>query len=278
MSIELLRIVAMLLIAFQHFPKIAQFYNHGHGFWQRLPLAEAASFITELGGGDCLFFGISVWFLCEETPSLKRSLGRAWQLEKQLLYYSFILFAIDLCLMKIGILNLSAKRLVIIAARTLFPVTLEHWWYPSAYVMFLIIFPPLTVGLYKLRQRYHFWLALALILFWGWIPNFAPSIARGMSYSIFLFVFQYVLLSYVKWYHPDVLKQKRVAYYLIAFGGVVGFISQALGQMYYVKKGRNVAFDEWLNCPACVIPMMIALGLLILANCSKNASILPLTN
>ena len=51
------------------------------------------SFLSNWGGvGDCLFFIISAWFLCDEEQSYERNISRCWHLEKQLWFWSLSLF------------------------------------------------------------------------------------------------------------------------------------------------------------------------------------------
>lgn len=59
-NIEILRIIAMLCIAFNHFPWPAQDIVGSGSFVERLPMSLLLSLISNLGGiGDCLFFFIS---------------------------------------------------------------------------------------------------------------------------------------------------------------------------------------------------------------------------
>ena len=53
--------------------------------------------LSNFGGlGDCLFFGISAWFLSEEIQGLGKNVKRVCMLEAQLLFYGTILFAATL--------------------------------------------------------------------------------------------------------------------------------------------------------------------------------------
>lgn len=89
-SFELLRIVAMLGIAFNHV--LIQDRMLG----QPLGVRSINKVLTNFGGvGDVVFFGLTAWFLCaQQTLSIKRNWRRIWLLERQVLFYSWLFFAL----------------------------------------------------------------------------------------------------------------------------------------------------------------------------------------
>lgn len=83
-NVELVRLIAMVMIVLNHTPWVNCLYvDPNIGYIQRLGMTLTVSFLSNWGGvGDCLFFIISAWFLCEENQSLKRNIARCWHLEK----------------------------------------------------------------------------------------------------------------------------------------------------------------------------------------------------
>ena len=96
-NIELLRIVGMLFIVWNHYLE-NDLLN-----WASIPLRSFSVLFSRLGGvGDTLFFGITAYYLCaQENKTLRQSAKRIWKLEKQLLFYSWILFAL-VCLIQVA--------------------------------------------------------------------------------------------------------------------------------------------------------------------------------
>lgn len=86
-NIELLRILSILIIMWTHLSLLPQLKETNYPFLSGL--------IANLGGvGDNLFFGITAWFMCNESPNFRKSCRRVWKLEQQLLFYALGLFAI----------------------------------------------------------------------------------------------------------------------------------------------------------------------------------------
>ncbi|WEV59328.1 acyltransferase [Bifidobacterium sp. ESL0728] len=267
-NVEILRLVAMLLIVLNHFPwpKIA-IWGTILPYTQRFPLVLLTSFLSNFGGlGDCLFFGISTWFLCMEQPDFRKSIRRVWQLEKQLLFYSFLFLFCSFAASAAGMITLSKKLILVNIVKAFFPVLLTHWWYPASYILFLLLFPWINAFLIKMGKQLHKSLSLILLLFWGFIPFGADQISHGMSYSIVLFIYQYILLSYIVWYKKDFLKSKKNARNLLLAGFIIGVTTQFICEMLLCFANKNVLFTKgWLNCPSCIPSMFMGLGMLMLA-------------
>lgn len=118
----------MFLILINHFPwNLENIVGHG-SYLERLPLDLVVALATNFGGvGDCLFFFISIWYLCEESPSLKRSCKRAWILEREQLFWSLTLFAVFLAVTALHATEpVSAKTFLRYAAQAFFPTATNH--------------------------------------------------------------------------------------------------------------------------------------------------------
>lgn len=126
-SLELLRIFAMFLICCNHFMQ-EMIGVAGLPLVQNIILC----FLSRLGGvGDCLFFGITAWFVSTGRPfGLRSAAKKVWRLWGQLLYYSVLLM--PLCL---------AMGDYKTAIECLLPVPFGLWWYPTAYALFILVAP-----------------------------------------------------------------------------------------------------------------------------------------
>lgn len=133
-SIELLRLVAMLMIVARHYITLNPFMEQ----FSTQPLTFTTMFyewIVSLGKiGVAVFFIISAWYLCEEThPTIRKGLKRAWILEREVLFYSlglmlvFVVFQPDLISKKTIALSFIPPFLVHIGGMSL----LTHSFWPS---------------------------------------------------------------------------------------------------------------------------------------------------
>lgn len=110
-NVEMLRIFAMLCITFNHFTWPTQEIVGSEHLLQHLPISTALSLISNLGGiGDCLFFFISVWYICEETANYKRQFKRVWILERELLFWSLLLLACNLLSQEFGFQEAYSRK------------------------------------------------------------------------------------------------------------------------------------------------------------------------
>lgn len=224
------------------------------------------SFLSSFGGiGDCLFFGLTAWFLCEEEPLFKKSVRRAWMLEKQLLFYAVILFVFQVTIWKcFGYGDMSPKHVLRMILSTAFPFASSHWWYPTSYILFLLLFPWFTIGLRALGKMRHGILAISLLVLHGVLPW---SIFRlDMAYSVVLFLYLYILLSFLKWYMPSILTDSRLAVKLIVCALGFDIVSVLLIQLIRPDAQNRV----WMNCPSNLPSLVISLGLLVLANTRRK--------
>ena len=257
-NFEFLRIVAMLAITLCHF--VARKYILSGD----IPIRWISVMLVDFWGlGDCLFFGITSWYLCMSNPTGKKAFRRVWQLEKQLWFYAIGIFAV-LAILQFGFglypFFASKGALAKAGLSSVAPVISELWWYPTAYVLFVLLHPFINACLRACGERIHRGLALSAFAIWGVIPFFPLN----MKLSVFLFLYQYVLLSYVRWYHDDLLRSRRLKTMLLAVGLGVGIcfdsvmaVAGAIG-----KLGRNYTY---MSQPWSFPSLFVALGLLMWA-------------
>lgn len=253
-NVEILRIIAMYLIIWAHlgpgeaiaslqYPLIAKLIPYGGG-----------------SIGDVLFFSISAWFLCKaRTPNLRTTLLRIWKLEKQLLFYSLGMFLICSAvwwLTGYPILR-SLFDWIHLGVVSVAPALLGTWWYPTAYILFLLLLPLMNAGLEAIGQRFHAVLALAMLAAFGAIPYFSNNMALG----VFLFAYQYILISYVRWYLPHIEQSARWAWGLFLGGMLLIIASFAIRQ---IIPSFGYGSEPW-KLPS----MAVAFGLLLIANQAK---------
>jgi hypothetical protein len=139
-----------------------------------------------------MFFTISAWFLSEHQSGMRSSFKRVWILEREVLFWSLVSLGVAAA---VGY-PLSAKDLI----RSLMPTVTSQWWYVTAYILFSLIYPFLTKGLRALGRRNHAILCIITLVVWGVVAGLLPTVTMGMSDSVFLLIYIYVIVSYWNWY------------------------------------------------------------------------------
>lgn len=257
-SIELLRIIAMFMILMHHFSV------HNNYAIQRLSWGMERFFFQLImaGGGKVgvvIFFTISAWFFLDGEQTIRSNLKRVWILERELLFWSLTL--------SMFYLVFDSKDIGIkLVMKSVMPLTMELWWYATAYAIFLVLLPFLSKGLKALGREYHLVLAIAVLIIWG-LTSFIPEALNGLAHvsssltGVFGFIYLFILISAYKWYmKPFTLKQ----IWLMIGAGFVFFllytgISIAVGLFGY--KLDIFIIGDW-ELPV----VMIGFGLFLLFN------------
>lgn len=191
-SIELLRIIAMFMILMHHF-----IVHNGYDVL-KLPLGPERIFfqLVMAGGGKVgvvIFFSISAWFFLDKEQTIKSNLKRVWIMERELLFWSLILLAFYLIFDRA---DLGMKNLV----KSFAPLTMNVWWYATAYAIFLALLPFLSKGLKALGREYHLALATTVLAIWG-LTSFIPkTLGDSALTGVFGFIYLFILISAYKWY------------------------------------------------------------------------------
>lgn len=222
-SIELLRIIAMILIVGHHL------YMHSAAVPVEQSSSKLIRFLFQMiflqGGwvGDILFFSISAWFIAGEPPSLKKNLKRIWNLEREVLFWSATLLILSVFLKFRGVNVLPSDfSWGILVIKSILPTSTTLWWYVTSYTLFLLFAPFLVSGLKFLSQRNHALLALITLGLWGIGTLFPLSILDFPGLSVFTFMFWFILITYYRWYMKPLAISTR--WKLLACGEMIYLI------------------------------------------------------
>ena len=185
-SIELLRIISMLMIVFSHFA------THG-GFTfplQTLSIPRLWWNFIEMGGsfGVDVFVLISGYFLITDKGgffNIKRIL-KFWG---QVFFYSIVIYGI------FGIAGVSEFGIVSLV-KTIFPITFGSWWFASTYFVLYIIHPFINILLRNLDKSTFQKLLVMVVLIWCIIPTFTTS--SYQSNNLLWFITLYSVAGYVR--------------------------------------------------------------------------------
>ena len=187
-SIDLLRIISMVMIMFHHFA------YHGNFEWNynEITIPHLWYNFILMGGkvGVNIFVLISGFFLIENTERLfqPKKLLKFWG---QVVFYSITTYFLSIVLQ---INNFDIKQIIKIC----FPITYPGWWFASTYFMLYLIHPFLNKLLHDLNKNVYQYLILLLVLCWSIIPTLTTQLFE--SNSLLWFITLYVIAGYAKIY------------------------------------------------------------------------------
>lgn len=234
-----------------------------------MPGAIIVTILSGLGGiGDILFFGITAWYMTMEKPDFRRSLRRVWMLEKQLLFTSFALFAVFLALRMSGLYapHMNHMDIMKILFRTLFPIVGTMWWYPTSYAIFCFLHPWLQRGLRALGRQNHLGLCVVVLAVWGT----TPMSTLDMEWSIVLFMYLYVIFSFIRWYAYDSISP-RTARNMVLIGGGITVLGLCLSGVVWSRLAI-AAQITYFNSPRSISTLMVGVGLIVMQDRSRLKS------
>ena len=189
-SIELLRILSMIMIVFHHFAKHGEFQfvdyeMTGPKLWY--------NFII-MGGkiGVNIFVLISGYFLINNKSIFNfQRIKKTWD---QVFFYSvgFEVFFILLYYLVKERLDLSNLL------DSFFPITTSQWWFASTYLVLYLVHPFLNKILLSLDKTTYRNILLGVFLCWSIIPTITKS--NYESNELLWFIFLYSLSGYIRLY------------------------------------------------------------------------------
>lgn len=255
-AIELLRLVSMLAIVGFHYGRKS--FDLAE---QPISLPKFVYQAIYSGGGwigNFIFFTISVWFLVGRTNTLKTGLKRIWIMEKQLLFWSILLFAVTIIIKHEGWYK---GNLASLAIYSILPISLNLWWYVTSYAIFLLLLPFLERGLQLLGKSNHFKLAITVLILWG-VLGLIPFFKFDLYRSVFVFVYWFILITYYKWYMSNL--SRKQCYSLILSGAAIIIAYWLITNVLWSVTGRASQLQLFIF--GWTLPtMMIGFGIFVLA-------------
>lgn len=246
-SIELLRIIAMLMILAHHFIYFNQSYIMSYPADTKRLFCQF--FLESFGKvGVALFFTITAWYFVDKEQSLKRCLQRVWLLERELLFWSLGL--LSTCLL----LNRSTLTPTL-AVRSILPLTTQLWWYTTAYAIFLVLLPFLHVGLQRMGRVLHLGLTAVLLVIFGILSMFPYTFKAE---KVIGFIYLYILIAAYKWYFKPLQTRTLQILLLIGLACIVPFIALATYPPFNHIDISMYATGEW-KLPTIIIAFSLFL-------------------
>ena len=232
-SLELLRIVAMLIILLHHF-RIDGGFDLGKNF----------SFINELwlrfwgstGNlghlGDEIFVFISGYFLVKSQRVKWQKVFNLWL---RVLFYSITFFVIfTFC----GIDRPSTEKIV----RSFFPILTRHWWFISCYFILYVLHPFLNTVLVELNKKSYRTFIILMFVLWSLVllTNYDVEFDKIIDFICLYSIGGYIRLwndkagkKYILWGIAFAIAGFLVLFMLEITG--TGFISVGDKKIYLVQ-------------------------------------------
>lgn len=203
-SVEILRIVAMVLICICHsipsFPYPSA--DAANPFIGGAATANVQYFIADcIGGagliGDVIFIVCSAYFLLD---SRKMKAGKVALMILNTLVVSLIFMSVILAL---GY-KLSATEIV----RQIFPTVFQNNWFVSYYIVFYLIHPLLN-RIIRTLDRTALGIAAALLFVQSYIFLFVQAVPPGIN-KLLCFVTIYFIVAFFKYYGSIIMQAKKL--------------------------------------------------------------------
>ena len=246
-NIELLRIVAMLMIITLHFNIQSK---------ALLVLGEPASnvqiFATVLEA--IAITGVNVYVLISGyyLSSSKVKLSKVLLLILQVYFYTLL---ISCAMMFVGAYSVKPEDKLDRALRYLFPISSEHYWFVTAYVIMYVLAPVMNAAVNTLKRKQLKTVIIGLLTWFCFIKSIVP-VKFGtdrMGYDFGWFICLYLIAAYIRKYNVVLFRDaKRSAlvylvsvvviaaisfiFYKINFDTTTSIYSEEIGD--YIYKGK----------------------------------------
>jgi surface polysaccharide O-acyltransferase-like enzyme len=211
-SLELLRILCIILIIFHHYSVHGGFHagTINELNWHLIFVQMMSMF----GRIACSVFVLISGYFLITRDCLSKMYKKVFSLNGILHLYSLLIFAALVCF---GYQNISWEKVSV----ALFPLVFIQNWFVADYILFSMFIPFLNIGLRKLDRKLYTRLILLTFLIWSFIPTITHYLLRKEWYFgdfIFFLVF-YMTGAFIR-LHADNLKYKNKYNFLITLCAV----------------------------------------------------------
>ena len=230
-SIELLRIISMIMIVFHHFA-----YHGGFSFGASVSITHFWYNFIIMGGkvGVNIFVLISGYYLITNNET-RFNIHKTAKFIGQVFFYSVVLFFIGRIT---GVAGFSLKSLV----KVFFPITFSAWWFASTYFVLYLLHPFLNKLLTHITKTLYQKLILTLVICWSVIPTFTTSAFQGNS--LLWFITLYTIAGYVRLYGLN--KRLTTKHYFVVWS-ICSLLTYASSVVFTVLGSKWDVFAEHIT-------------------------------
>lgn len=218
-NIELLRIVAMLMIITLHFN-----YRSNALLVLGEPASNVQLFATILEA--IAITGVNVYVLISGyyLSSSKVRLSKVLLLILQVYFYTLLISG---AMMIVGAYSVKPEDKLDRALRYLFPISSEHYWFVTAYVIMYVLAPVMNAAVNTLKRKQLKTVIIGLLTWFCFIKSIVP-VKFGtdrMGYDFGWFICLYLIAAYIRKYNIVLFRdaKKSALVYLISVVVIAAF-------------------------------------------------------
>ncbi len=230
-NFELLRIVAMIMIIVLHYNTYCDTLIH-----LGMPVTGVDVYATILEAfcitGLNTYVFISGYFLSNSKVKLSRVL----QLICQVFFYTVM---ISLVMMITGTYVVRSNDSFYKIVQYLFPITSEHYWFVTAYIIMYVLAPVMNSAIHALSRKQLKTVILGLLIWFCFIKSFVPVmfVTDKWGYDYGWFIVLYLIAAYIRKYDVRVFYNARNS--LIVFFISCIIIAFMKFGIYYINLTRG---------------------------------------
>ena len=202
-NIELLRIVAMLMIITLHFN-----YQSNALLVLGEPASSVQIFATILE--VIAITGVNVYVLISGyyLSASKVKLSKVLLLILQVYFYTLLISG---AMMFVGAYSVRSEDKLDRALRYLFPISSEHYWFVTAYVIMYVLAPVMNAAVNTLKRKQLKTVIIGLLTWFCFIKSIVPAQfgtdRRGYDFGWFICL--YLIAAYIRKYNVVLFRDAR---------------------------------------------------------------------
>jgi len=142
------------------------------------------------------------------------------------------------------------------------PVSMNHYWFMTAYVFFYLLLPLLGMAVKKMTKKQHRTVLILLLIAHSLIKSVLPFELEtdNQGYDFMWYIVMFLLAAYIRLYNPRFMKKKWAAVmFAVGVGGsfaelmAIGMVGRMTGMLEHVA-GVSMHYNH-------IFPILGALGL-----------------
>lgn len=223
-SIELLRIIAMMMVVMLHYlgkggllPELTgEITTNGYVAWAMEALCIVAVNVYML---------ISGYVLVNSEFKLRRLV----ELICQVLFYTILVEGIAIVAGLVELESITLNRVL----ELLFPFQMKHYWFMTAYVIMYLFSPILWAAVRQMEKKQLQNVIVLLLVFFSISKSVLPVelMVDQEGYDALWFICVYLVAAYIRLYGLPILEKSKLRGLLCYFVGCVGI----LGVTFFVR-------------------------------------------
>ncbi len=231
-NFELLRIVAMLMILVLH-------YNTHTDSLLELgtPATKVQIFATLLESfaitGVNTYVLLSGYFLSQSKTKVSRLLS----LIGQVYFYTII---ISLAMILVGSYGIHPGNSVFKTVQYLFPISSEHYWFVTAYVIMYVFSPIMNAAVNTLSRKQLKYSILGLLMWFCFIKSIVPVMfsTDHYGYDFGWFICLYLIAAYVRKYDVVLFYNAKRSALVFVCSSLMIFVISVAAHYFNMQTGR----------------------------------------